>query len=857
MAAPRNRKHIFVEKDPRVDPYTSHPTGGSPEPIPEPPAGRPAHGAALKSAILQTETDGKARRAKAGMAITGAVPGTYVQFESRPGIDLNISSLENLRSREAKKQIAVVAFTQRDIVSDIGGESQRIQLATVFVPDGQVKQFVAKFEKYALTSAKQPREIRHEDMVDRIATLRLATLRSLWTDDLPFPNETQALWWELWLRRTDGLELERLHEFAVHTNAQLGARRLEFGDRIVTLVFTSAEKLSISLDVLNDIAEVRKAKELASFFVDQKGEEQGAWAKELRGRLVEPRTDAPAICLLDTGITRAHPLLDIAIAPADVHAVDPRWGTADDGGGPAMMGHGTEMAGVALYGDLAALLANSGPVAIQHILESVKILPPAQFGVNDPDLYGAVTATATSYPEVEAPARKRVFSMAITARDNRDRGQPTSWSAAMDALAAGRSFNATKTGLDYLDEPGETRLFVVSAGNVGSDHLRKEHLDRSDTEPVHDPAQAWNALTVGAFTERAIITDPQWKSWDPLAPMGELSPFSTTSVGFSERWPIKPDVVAEGGNIAVNGQGEVDFPVPDLSLLTTYHKPAQKLFVPTWATSPATSQVARICAIVAAEYPHLWSETIRALVVQSAHWTPCMLEQINRFRGKGQRVKLVRRYGFGVPSLERALRSAGDALTLIAQASIRPYLGTNTEPEMHLYELPWPKSELERLGETIVQLRATLSYFVEPNPARRGWKDKYRYQSHGLRFDVKGPLESVDAFTKRLNKRALDDDEDKPAKSPDDGWMLGDQGRNRGSLHSDWWTGTAADLAERGVLAVYPIAGWWKKGSKKVPDRRVRYAIVISIVTPSVNVDIWTPVAKQVEIPLEVAPMVT
>ena len=38
-------------------------------------------------------------------------------------------------------------------------------------------------------------------------------------------------------------------------------------------------------------------------------------------------------------------------------------------------------------------------------------------------------------------------------------------------------------------------------------------------------------------------------------------------------------------------------------------------------------------------------------------------------------------------------------------------------------------------------MRVTLSYFIEPNPSQRG-NSRYRYQSHGLRFDVKRPTET-------------------------------------------------------------------------------------------------------------------
>lgn len=845
MAAPRNRKHILIRQTPRVDSYTPH-GGGGKDALPSPAGGRSSHGAALKTAILQAETHANARRAASGITVHGATPGVYIQFESQPDVELNIPSLEDRR-----KGIEVVAVTETTALESSERGSGRIQHASVFVPEGQIKHFVTRFEQYALPTPKKKGEKRHEDMIDRIAALRLATLRALWTDaPEAYPDETSMIWWEIWLRRTDGRELERLHEFAGFANLRLGARRLEFDDRIVALVHASPVKLSLSLDVMNDVAEVRRAKELASFFSDQRGEEQAEWVNDLRDRLVAPPGTSPVVCVLDTGITQEHPLLRPAVLPGDVHSIEPRWGTADDGGGPGMAGHGTEMAGIALYGDLGQVLASVGPVALRHGLESVKILPPPRFPASNPELYGAITATAVSYPEVQAPDRKRVFSMAVTADDQRDRGQPTSWSAAIDALAAGRSFDATKQGLVYLDDAGDRRLFVISAGNVPA--VEASHLERSDLEPVHDPAQAWNALTVGAYTDLAMIQDPRWSIWRPLASAGELSPYSTTSVGFSAPWPIKPDVVAEGGNVVVNGKGEVDFPVPDLSLLTTYFQPWVRPLVCTWATSPACAQVARLCALIAAEYPDYWAETIRALVVHSAGWTPMMQRHLRLARGKRARLSLVRRYGFGVPRLERALRSANDALTLVAQGTIRPFLDGKMR-EMNVFDLPWPKVILENLGGLRVRLRVTLSYFVEPNPARVGWQRRHRYQSHGLRFDVKGPLESMDAFLKRLNKRALEEEEERPGAAADAGWFLGEQARNRGSLHADIWQGTAADLAERGVVAVYPVTGWWKE--QKARDRSehgARYSLVVSIETPGVDVDIWTPVAQQVGIPVEV-----
>lgn len=843
MPAPRNRRHILIRTPPRREDYTPHARRIDLAAPPAPP-NRRRHAGSLKTSLREAQREAEGRRQATDIEVHGAEPGLYVVFESAPNVELKLESLDY-----RQKGIELVAVTRQQAAD--GTVTER---ATVFVPDGAVKHFISRFDQYA-TERTEKGEPRHREMVDRIADLRLATLRALWTDTPEaYPQEHEAIWWEVWLRRQDGNELQRLTEFAGLAEIQLSDRRLEFDDRIVTLALSTPSRLSTSLDVLNDMAELRRAKESAGVFVDMGPEEQVNWVQDLLERTTRPGGDdgaggahTPAVCVLDTGVNRGHPLLEASLAATDVHASDPAWGTNDH------HGHGTEMAGLALYGDLTPLLTRAEPVRLTHILESVKILPPPSAPPNRPELYGAVTADATARVEVQAPTRRRVFSMAITAPDERDQGQPTSWSAAIDALAAGRSFDSTSQGLVYLDNDPNRRLFVACAGNVTN--IDVNHLDRSDTEPIHDPGQAWNALTVGAYTDLALPDgEPQWEGWKAVARPGELSPWSTTSVTFAEKWPIKPDVVFEGGNVVHNDAGQFDFPVPALSVLSTHYRPAEKMFVLSWATSAATAQAARLAGAITAEYPDFWPETVRALLVHSAEWTSTMRANL---RGSGDkkkaRLRLARRYGFGVPSFERAVRSANDALTLVAQATISPFAEGKMR-EMHVHALPWPTAVLEGLGETPVTLRVTLSYFVEPNPARRGWKRRHRYASHGLRFDVKAPTESVEDFRKRLNRRALEDDEDRPDTSDSSGWFLGEQARNRGSIHSDFWVGTAADLADRAYVGIYPVSGWWKEQPKR--DRSAqgaRYSLVVSIMTEAVDVDIWTPVATAVGVPVEVA----
>ena len=171
---------------------------------------------------------------------------------------------------------------------------------------------------------------------------------------------------------------------------------------------------------------------------------------------------------------------------------------------------------------------------------------------------------------------------------------------------------------------------------------------------------------------------------------------------------------------------------------------------------------------------------------------------------------------------------------------------------MKLHRLPWPKEQLAGLGAAQVELRATLSYYIEPNPGERGWTRRHRYASHGLRFRVKSATETVDEFRARINQAARDEEEGAPAGGPEE-WLLGTF-RDRGSLHSDFWSGSAADLAERDAIGIFPVGGWWKeKPYLERFDAVTRYALIVTIRAPGAAVDIFTPVEAAIAVPIAIA----
>ena len=198
-------------------------------------------------------------------------------------------------------------------------------------------------------------------------------------------------------------------------------------------------------------------------------------------------------------------------------------------------GHGTGMAGLALYGDLTTALQSATASTVRHRLESVKIIPDA--GENPHYLLGTLTRRAIDAAEVRAE-RTRVFTLASTTSDDHPHdGAPTSWSTEIDQLAAGTS-----------GRERERRLILTSAGNVPSPkHLTTRYHAVCDApdEELEAPSQAWNAITVGAYTDKVVLG--AGVAGRPLAPRGDLSPHSKTA-SWTSTWPIKPDVVLEGGN---------------------------------------------------------------------------------------------------------------------------------------------------------------------------------------------------------------------------------------------------------------------------------------------------------------------
>lgn len=809
----RNLPHIKILDPTDTIKFTTPRSGGTKPQFPE--RNRANHGQSIKEKLEKVWLDYDNELATTLVERTGA----YIEFQSAPDCDIAIKSLENY-----KKGIRLC-----NVRKEIIELNKVTDFVTVFVPNNQREFFLNKTEKYLTVETKNGNPS-NKQLIEGIEDLKKALLvESFWTDDSSFIPSYNKEWCEVWLRDCGQETIDRFNGVLDGLNLEGKEGVIKFPERVVKLIYTSYTDLANILKNSDDIAEYRKSKTTANFLLSQTPAEQTEWGNNLLDRLVIETQSNVSICLLDTGVNNGHPLISPILKDSDCQAVNTKWGNYDH----HPHGHGTLMAGLLGYGNLQDKLESSASIIVKHCLESVKILPPEKENPNPVELWGDITKQAISRAEIQAKDRKRIICMAVTAPSIKDRGRPSSWSASLDQITSGA-------------EDGEKRLMVVASGNADTNNWAQYPYSNT-TDSIQDPAQSWNALTVGAYTNLHEITDTTLLGYRTLAKRGELSPFSTTSITWEDTWPPKPDVVFEGGNLAIDSNNNFNDGCNDLCLLSTYFKPNEKLLDQFNMTSAATAQAAYFAAQIQIHYPDYWPETIRGLIIHSAEWPKALKDQFARNDNKTELKKVLRACGYGVPDLTQALYCASNSLTLIAQSELQPFEKNGSvysTKDMHLYELPWPKDILESLEEEDVEMRITLSYFIEPGPGEIGRKDRYRYASHALRFDLNAPAESKKSFIKRINRSEREENEDRPeTNGSSNPWLIGANNRNKGSVHSDVWKGNAVELASSNLIAISPRVGWWRerKNLEKY-NKKTRYSLIVSISTPHSEVDIYTPV---------------
>ena len=713
----------------------------------------------------------------------------------------------------------------------VRGEEPTGDHALVFLSSNSLAGFMERLKAYetweearasprlnaATTEAKRPQDFW---LFESAAEFRVPTLQDYWTDDpADFPKSSQPVQWEVWTRSSMDSSFRRA---IAATGIEPVGRETRFLDVTVWTLAATRPALRRIIESSAAVVGLRGASmfvaEHSSLPAGQRLEE----ATRIAARIQAAPRRAPRVVVLDTGVARENPLLAASLPAARCHRLDGSWDEFDADG------HGTKMAGVALFRDLSEAGPGTGPIRLEVGLESVAVFAPGS-----PIQIPARDAVERAVTLVERREHARVYCLAATAPGEARDGSPTSTSATLDKLAFGDGTN--------------TRLFCIAVGNVSTSPTEPYQVDqyegRNEDHGVQAPAQALNVLSVGGMTHKCAGAAH-------VAASGDLSPTSRTALAWSMPRPFKPDIVMEGGNHARDPGGTTSRPhVPDM-VATTSRDFARRPITATGETSAAAAAAAGLAGRVAARYPAFRAETIRGLMVHSAVWTEAMLARQRQLARRAADAdawaQMMACYGWGVPDEERLFWSAANALTLVAEDELQPYKRepgkSATLREMKYFRLPWPDNALRAMGSTQVEMKCTLSYFVEPDPHSAARDHFDRYASHRLRFDFQRYEESDLAAQRRLNLAIAAGVE--PSVADDPGWLLGGRHKARGTIHQDVWRGPAYMLEGRRGVSVAPIRGWWGDRPALLPEERtVRFSLIASIRTPETANDIWNEVA--------------
>lgn len=504
--------------------------------------------------------------------------------------------------------------------------------------------------------------------------------------------------------------------------------------------------------------------------------------------VTSPSADAPGIAVLDSGLTTGHPLL--APAVGDAQSFIPGLGPDDQNG------HGTLVAGIALYGDVEEKLR------ARIFTPTLRLYSGRILDVNnasDDKLIENQVETAVRYFHSEYGCR--VFNLSYG-----DRRKPY----------LGRHVHGLAVTVDMLTRELSV-LFVVPTGNfVGTDTIptdwRNDYPDYLLTHEAAllDPAPALNALTVGSLARWDATFNAQRDQHDPteqpIARQDQPSPFTRSGPSVGDA--IKPELVAYGGNWAVNVRMANQWILrKGLGELSTCNDFADgRLFAEEAGTSFAAPHVAHLAARILTEHPQADHNLLRALLCAHARW-PDSCETL-----LPDKVKRLRLCGYGKVQERGLERSTDQEVTLVATDKI-------PDRHHHFYEIPLPAEFLEGRQRTR-EITVALAY----SPAVR--TTRIAYKSFQIEFHLvwAGDLSHV---SKMFNAATSRDDYQRIPEA--NGARIGIRNRSAGTVQVDTWTlrrTNARRHAQKPFVVVTRIDESW---GRELTFTEEPYALVITL----------------------------
>ncbi|MDO9537824.1 MAG: S8 family peptidase [Thermoplasmata archaeon] len=430
-----------------------------------------------------------------------------------------------------------------------------------------------------------------------------------------------------------------------------------------------------------------------------------------------PGEDVPLACIVDSGVFSGHPLLRKGMILEERDLGSGEENEAD------LNGHGTGVAGIVVYGDVARAMVTQEWEPKVRIC-SAKVLK------NDPVWNNPVFPEEVRPESVLEEAIRyfhqerhcRIFNLSVGDSDKLYRGgRQFSWAEMLDNLSR---------ELDII--------IVVSAGNVHNPEIpngnSREEIQESARDQLlnskHrliDPGTAAICLSVGSIARREDPYDSSGGAMPRLAVSRKKAPSVFTRTGFGVAKALKPDLVAHGGNYALQqipGGDKTWVPNdPNMGELTLRNSLKDgRWFKAFCGTSLAAPHVTHIAALIEHALKQQLGDSpsanlIRAMMVNSANVPENIVEwlrnsqDINDNREKPRKQEyLLRLVGFGEPQ-DDICWSHRNRVTLFAEDTL-------PLKSFHIYSVRIPPDFLQRRGHK----KIAISLAYDP-PVRLSRKD--------------------------------------------------------------------------------------------------------------------------------------
>jgi hypothetical protein len=475
-----------------------------------------------------------------------------------------------------------------------------------------------------------------------------------------------------------------------------------------------------------------------------------------------PDAAAPAVAVLDSGLTPGHPMLGQAVGDAQGYVAGE---TSPNDASPHW--HGTFVGGIALYGDVEACVRQ------QQFVPQLRLFSGKVFKDDDQDQTEFVEkAVERAVRDLQEQYGCRVFNLSYGDRNK---------------IYDGRHLRGLAYTLDRLTRELGV-LFVVPTGNLYLEEVQANYPDYlfHPSARLLDPATALNVLTVGGLARHEASRDaqryPDRFEERILARAGQPSPL--TRIGPSINGAIKPDLVEHAGNVAINhGANRARHQgLGVLSLNGGFGQPGGGAFREDLGTSYAAPVVAHKAARLLQDLPDSTPNLLRAMLGVHAYW-PAATEGLLKVAGKAKTKDRITQFvGYGQVNDAALYRSLDDAVTLLAEEQI-------VNNQHHIFELPSSENFWQGRGRTR-EVSVALAY----SPEVRTTRLDYRKSKLSFSLVIAGSLDEVEQGFQRNRAEGM-------GERGRNRW-LSSQDRKDGTLQVSRWTFKQALANQQKVFVV-------------------------------------------------------